>query len=203
MNNKYDFNDDYEKNAQLQEDLRLLNEILPRIESRYLNALGVSIEQQIDNLDKKWKKKEIPKEIQEKSFSIVQRMIASLQNLLIVGGIPIDKNIEKSMMEMFISLIVPCVRRCFYIGIELASGNIPKEDGDKFMNLAINPINEFVILFMEVFQEKGTLSKLQSEELINMLNPIIIDIGNQHIILGIKDYYEKSKQSNSTSLWGY
>lgn len=99
----------------------------------------------------------------------------------------------KSEWESFggqmVAIVGPPMVRCYYLGYEMAAGNVRREDGNDYLLAAIDPIEDFVIEVTGTLMESGKVSEEIGKNLLKTIVDQTINAGNEHIILGIDNYH--------------
>ena len=101
-----------------------------------------------------------------------------------------ERNEWESLGEQMGKIVGPCMVRCYYLGYEMAAGNVERQEVNDYLLVATDPIETFLVGTIRIFVEKGRVSGEVGANLVKTMVVQAINTGNEHIILGINNYHK-------------
>jgi hypothetical protein len=172
----------YSEMSKLEQDQLIANEFLKRFRQKRLVEF-----------EEKWKNKKLPWGVMGKSAKIGNALINSIHDMWWDAGIRLDKSGWISMGEQIAAIIEPCMKKCYYLGYEMAAGNVQRGDGNDYLLSAVEPIENFAIEITGILVLQGHLNKDAGVNFAKIIVSQAILAGNDHIILGIDNYHKVSR----------
>jgi hypothetical protein len=163
-----------------------------------LDAMGEAAKKQLRQKDllvfeAKWKNVRSPKGIEDKSRNIAKPLINSIGDMWWKAGLRMEQSAWENLGAQMVAIVGPPMVRCYYLGYEMAAGNVRREDGNDYLLAAIDPIENFVIEVTGTLMESGKVSEEVGKNLVDAIVAQAITAGNEHIILGINNYHKVGK----------
>ena len=80
--------------------------------------------------------------------------MTAIHDMWYEAGLRMDNDSWESLGEQMAAIVGPWLRRCYYLGYEIAAGNVEEKEKDYYIEVAMEPINTFVKETIEQFLQK-------------------------------------------------
>lgn len=96
----------------------------------------------LEQIENKWQDIRIPRGTVEKSWVLIEPLSMAFHDLWEEGGFLGDEQEWESLSQHNIQILSPCMQRCYYLGYELAAGDIRRNKVDELLSTAVRPIED-------------------------------------------------------------
>lgn len=144
----------------------------------------------LDTIFRRWNDCDIPDSVEEKATDLsikVGGAIYDLMLFLLAPNIP-DEQASNAIGRAIAALTLRPFKLCYFIGYELASGNIPRECGTPYLMAATEPIDAFVMQYLATKPEKILANQEKVSALSRQIARVTGEVSNDLCILGIENY---------------
>lgn len=186
--NKPPQNINFGKMSEYEKAEYVYDELLPALEKATIEELHRVQRQKLAWFEEKWKNVRLPRGVDRKTVKLIKPLTKSIHEMWFKGGLRLSRRDWISLGEQMALIIHPPMFRCYYLGYEMAAGNVERREGNDFLLRAVEPIEKFAAQITGTFVVKG---RIREDEGISIVKKIVtrsIEAGNEHIILGIENY---------------
>ncbi len=138
----------------------------------------------------RWESYEMPRGVEDKALKLALKVGQKIMDLILFLLAPEVPNEEASraLGKAIGALTLRPFKLCYYIGYELASGNMSREDGTPYLVAATEPIDSFVLEYIATKPEKTLANQESISAITREIARLTGEVSNDLCVLGIENF---------------
>lgn len=177
-------------NERLEQYIELRDHILPDLERKYIELM--ERDKLLDSITEKWVDIDISQKVIDISIDLSIPIFDLLNNMWKDVGFMGNKEAWAGLGEFTASIILPCIKKCYYLGCEITLGNYDRNITIPLTETAFFPLEDFVRDVTKQGFKNGKITEVKEKYYLQEIKELGRQIGGELVILGIKkeNYFE-------------
>jgi hypothetical protein len=135
----------------------------------------------------RWDRYNKPWGVENKSWNLTKKLSQKISDLLFLVS-RTDKKTASKLGERVGTIVSQSFLLCYYIGYELASGGIARDDGTAYLKVATDPIDDFVLRLIGMLVGSGIIGKEEGRKRAIEIAELTGKAANDVCVLGINSF---------------
>lgn len=135
----------------------------------------------------KWLAYDLPTGVNEQVIALSSQVIEKIGDV-IFAIYQFDEKAGYELGEKTAEVVTPALMLCYFVGYELASGKMQREDGTDYLIAATKPIQSFILGNVSALAKRGIPVEDNNKKVLMDTAKMVGDIANELCVLGIKNF---------------
>ncbi len=135
----------------------------------------------------RWHPYSIPSQIEEKAWNLTKKRNAKISDMVFRMG-EFGNHAAAAMGKKVAETVGRPDVLCYYIGYELASGRMPRDEGTPYLLAATKPIDNMVMTILEALVRFGRVTQQEGSSITLEIAKLTGEAANNLCILGINNF---------------
>ena len=148
----------------------------------------------------KWDNYYKPAGVENKAWKHTEKLNGKIADMVFMLD-KFDKETASKLGEQVGQVVSRPFLLCYYIGYDLASGQMARANGSNYLAAATAPIDDFVVNILGILVGKGIVSQEKGREMVLEIAKLTGEAANNVCMLGIENFKPVGSKTNLKKPW--
>lgn len=155
---------------------------------------------ELDRIWNRWDYHYKPASAESKAWKYTKKLNSKIAEMVFLLD-DFDKGTASRLGEQIGQVVAKPFLLCYYIGYDLASGQMARVNGSNYLSAATAPIDDFVVEILEILVGRGIVSQHKGREMALEIAKLTGEAANNICTLGINNFKPVGNKTNHKKPW--